>query len=1117
MNDTRTTFLTSAELSEILRQTDPSALLVPPRILRRVIKQDRKLAGLGLQVPHRKSYVIGRDALLRIASRDELDVAADRVLPDILLLFPRPDAEKLERRGREQTLLKYWRLLFHARVHRALEQHLTAGKLTQEAVAERIAAIGRIEFDEARAVLRQENFLLPHAGRGETFTEYEEFAALFLELMYFAPELLAAYFPAILNADAVRAVLAQDVDATELFTATRLPGAADPLRRRTWESSSGPQPQVPEEPARDEEARELLETAVSATALGNIVRSAISRTRAGADANADLDALAHRLKRALGLSNDQAAVWRSALVPLLALAGRGIWPVEARFLYDLQKVCVDQERDIFAVDLIEWIVSWGRRPIFRLLPYQKDLLTVKHLRRALHKLTAVRLQDEERLRLARLVYTALQQAEHHLRDLLRPAIVGVLDQVGLTPGDVAESVSRDKLVEELLDRSIEQSFLTMGDLRDAIARNRVKLPDMVDPVTFLLGDQLVRANRGMAAALDGIFRRGEIYLRWLQRFSSLAFGNPVGRFLTRYIVLPFGSSFMALKAWEELEELTKKALGLKVPGEHHAAKHAHGVNLYVWLGLGVFLLLLFHVPAFRRGVWADLKLAWKGTTNVLVELPRAFLRLEWVQRVLQSRAYILVVQVVIKPLPWAALAWACLHLADAPPGASLGVAVTVFVLAGGLLNSRWGLVLEEATTDWLVRTWLLIHSDLIPGLVRWILYFFRRLVDVIDRFLYTVDEWLRFRRGDNRLLLFIKPVLGLIWFLFAYTVRIVINLFVEPTFNPIKHFPVVTVTAKLLLPFYWELRDLFAGPLVPILGVTAGRLVALGMVFLLPGLGGFLVWELTANWRLYRANQSPTLDTEIVGHHGETVVRLMRPGFHSGTLPKLYAKLRRAKGRSARRQREALHGVSERLRQFVQRDLLAILQTSITWAGAPTLEVGKIRLATNRIRMEVRAVGGESLFVELYERAGWLLAATDLPADGNTWLKALTPEQLLTFRDALAGFYEFAGVAVVREQVIATLPPEFAWEVTEEGLVVWPKAGNQPRILYPLSQGPTFNLPPEVPEPRALLFIATPVWWEDWVRTWELDHDSEGHPPLLSEEVRLLGSPEGVIANSQRA
>jgi hypothetical protein len=1125
MNDSpAATVVSSRELADLLRQVDPSALLVPPRILRRVIKQDRGLSGLGLQVPHRKSYVIKRDALLQIAGHHELGIPADAPLPETLLLLPEPDPVKLKQRGRGRSLVDYWRLLFHARIHRALEQSLAAGKLTDEDVRRRIAAIGLSEWAEVRAVLRQEHFLLPPVNEGAAFTEYAEFAALYWELRYFVPRLLKEYFPGILLAESVEAVLRQDVDAAELFKATRLPGAPDPVEQPeappAEQQAAGAQTE-PREPQRVEgsEAQRLLDEAVGAAGRGNVVRSAINRAKVGADAGPDLDALAGRLRRALGLSQEQAAAWRAALETLLAPAARGFWSVEGRFLYDVQKVCLDQEREIYAVDLVEWIVSWGHRPVLRLLPYQQDLLTVKHLRAALHRLTAVRVSDDERLRLAHLVYDALEDREHRLRDRMRPAIVGVLDKVGLTPENVAEGVSRDKLVEELLDRALERGFLSMGDLRDAIARNRVKLPDLVNPVTFFLGDRVIRANRGMAAALDGIYRRGEIYLRWLQRLSSLLFGNPVGRFLVLYLVLPFGTSYMAIKAWEEIEGLAKEALGLRkaLTEEEevaHAVKHGHGVDPYVWLGLGVFILLLMHVPAFRKVVWVGLKGAWTGICWLLSDLPRAILRLSWVQRVLRSRLYLVLAQALLKPLPWGVLVWLGLRLCRAPAEVSLGVGGGVFVLVCGLLNSRWGLMLEENTTDWLVRTWHLIHSDWLPGLVRWILYVFRRLVDGVERILYTVDEWLRFRPGDSRVSLFVKPVLGLVWFCFAYVIRIVINLFVEPTFNPIKHFPVVTVTAKLLLPMSFKLRDLFAGPLIPVLGERLGHLVAWCGFFLLPGLAGFLVWELKENWRLYRANQSPTLDPEVVGSHGETVLRLLRPGVHCGTVPKLYAKLRRAKGRSARRQREALFHVRERLHDFVERDLLAILATSKAWAGAPRLHVGKIHLATRRIRVEVAAVGdaGGSLFVELEERAGWLLGGTSFGEGESTWLARLDPRQVLAFRDALAGFYKLAGVTLVREQVEAALPPRTAFDVTEEGLAVWPAAGTDGVAVYPLEGGP--ELAPrlvagnggewQLLAEKSLLFAANPVWWEDWVRTWQKDHDGQGHAPLLPEDVHLL-------------
>src|SRR5690242_12245322 len=107
----------TAELQHLLQALDPAVLLVPRRILRRVIKHDRHLTGVGLQVPHRKTYVIDREALLKIADRTELLIDPGRPLPKTLLLLNRPDAERLARQPRGEALLKFWRLLFHARVH----------------------------------------------------------------------------------------------------------------------------------------------------------------------------------------------------------------------------------------------------------------------------------------------------------------------------------------------------------------------------------------------------------------------------------------------------------------------------------------------------------------------------------------------------------------------------------------------------------------------------------------------------------------------------------------------------------------------------------------------------------------------------------------------------------------------------------------------------------------------------------------------------------------------------------------------------------------------------------------------------------------------------------------
>ena len=80
-----------------------------------------------------------------------------------------------------------------------------------------------------------------------------------------------------------------------------------------------------------------------------------------------------------------------------------------------------------------------------------------------------------------------------------------------------------------------RGFLRIGDLRDAIARNRVKLPDLRGPGELVRGDPLIRANEWLAVRLDGVYRRGEVYMRLLQRGCSLFFGTRPGRWFSKYV------------------------------------------------------------------------------------------------------------------------------------------------------------------------------------------------------------------------------------------------------------------------------------------------------------------------------------------------------------------------------------------------------------------------------------------------------------------------------------------------------------------------------------------------------------------------------------------------------
>src|SRR5207253_5803924 len=222
---------------------------------------------------------------------------------------------------------------------------------------ERIHRIGQAEFDEIRTVLRQEKFLLPPR---DDRTAYEEFAAVFLEMSFFAASLLPRYFPAIDDFSRILDILAEDVDAAAIFAAIRLAGAPEP-------TVMADEPEPVEAPPDDElvgiphvrrreserRYRRLIAHSERAAAAGNHVRAAIDHARAAESAGSKhhaakardraavaLDRLLERLQHALQFDDVEAKSWRGSLAVLLPRAARGIWPAEARLLYDLQQVCV---------------------------------------------------------------------------------------------------------------------------------------------------------------------------------------------------------------------------------------------------------------------------------------------------------------------------------------------------------------------------------------------------------------------------------------------------------------------------------------------------------------------------------------------------------------------------------------------------------------------------------------------------------------------------------------------------------------------------------------------------------------------------------------------------------
>jgi len=1010
------------QLRSALAAADPSAILVPARILRRVVRVDRGLSWLN--GAHPTSYVIAGAALQAIVDGAELGRPPAAAWPGTALLIAQPDPEELAQTDSGIILTELWRRLFRARVERELSAAFKSGTIELAGLTARIDAIGPTEFEEARTVLRQDG-LLPELVSDQA--AYTAFAAVFLELSFFDPRACSIVFPAIESAAAVESVLARDFDGKALLAVTRPAGAPEPSCPSS-EDSDDRELEPPAEAAEDEEPfegpgearvrdRRLATLAQTAAKRGNTVRAAILWTRlanrSGPEADqaersaarAALRQLAVRLRKALFVQKGEASLWVEALTPLLKLAAREFWSPERRLLYDLQSVCIDHEREVFRLEPVAWLLSMGRRPLKHPLPHLREVVMSKHLRSAAKWLRRVRLPREARARLEGLLRPAVNRAEEALRRRFRPWVDSTLESEWARPGNLPERVAYRKLVEELIDPIVSRGFTTLGDLRDAASRGNLKLTDLKSPGEFFRGDRLLKADRALGEAVDGVHRRGEIYLRWLQRFSALAFGTPLGRALTRYLALPYGGSFVLLKGLEEINDV----LIARVTGAHF-----HLVSPTSILLLGTIALGLINHAQFRRALLATLNVLGRVLRVALWEIPARLINHPLVRRLLSSSLGLAAWRFLLKPGLVTATLWALARLAGLGPIVANALGLAAFLAASFVFNTRAGMVLEELAVEQVSRAWHSLVFEVAPGLFRIIMSAFSSAVEWVEKLIYAGDEWLRFREGQSRVLLGAKAVLAPVWGIAAYAVRVCLTLLVEPTINPIKHFPVVTVAAKLMLPFALTLTGILSAPLTPFLGAVIAKSIAAATVALLPGFFGFLAWELRANWRLYEANRPESLGALAVGSHGETVVRFLRPGFHSGTLPKRFARWRRTRraGReqAALKHREALHHVEEAVRRLVQREFAALLRESRS-LGNRSIAPGSIYLATNRIRIELlaTAVDQPSLWIDIEERSGILAAGVSRPG----WLEGLNAAERLTLADALAGLYKISGVELV--------------------------------------------------------------------------------------------------------
>ncbi|MDG4551628.1 MAG: sulfite exporter TauE/SafE family protein [Candidatus Contendobacter sp.] len=606
----------------------------------------------------------------------------------------------------------------------------------------------------------------------------------------------------------------------------------------------------------------------------------------------------------------------------------------SRLLHDLERILLEGRTEYYRLQPVAWLWHGGRRPLRLGLPFQGPLKALRALNAAKIRLDRLPWSGAETAYFSAPLRTLGDLIGQRFRQQLQPRLGGLLDAAGFLPGDPRGRVARNVLQEELFQTILHRWHLRFTDLRDAVARNEWRLPDL-DWGGSLRGDRLARFDRQASTALPGVYQPGEFYLKGLQQLSAPLFGTFAGRWITRFLLFPFGIAFIGLESLGFLLSLAgRDSVRLVNPGAVLAVGAGLNVLMHTERGrkavaaLGRSCRWLFADFLYRRvGRWTH----WRRATR-------------WFRYPLVRR----VSRYVLEPL-LIGLVFALLSISVAKElgldtgGLPTFLLVLGFILGSLLRNSQSGRRLLDGAITRFIAFWRRVRHALLVGLFRWVVDLFDGLMRGVEQTLHRVDEAVSHHRDEGLGVMAIKAIVGPVWRAFSYLIHFYAAVLVEPQINPVKHFPVVMVADKLMLPFFPALTTTLLALLDPVLPRFVGLPLATATVLLSPGLFGFLAWELNENWKLYRANHSDRAQPARFGPHGETLYTLLRPGFHSGALPSTFAELRAVIGLESEherpypqrlRQAEARLGeVLESLRAFVTRELVFALIERCRAAG----------------------------------------------------------------------------------------------------------------------------------------------------------------------------------------
>jgi hypothetical protein len=652
-------------------------------------------------------------------------------------------------------------------------------------------------------------------------------------------------------------------------------------------------------------------------------------------------------------------------------------------LHDLERVLLESRATYYRLRPFHWLASRGTLRLRQILPFQAQLKALRALDAAASRLEQLGWPTAD---VERFAVTLSRLSDHlggRLAAQLRPHLSSALEEAGFSARNHREAVAAHKMREELLDVIKRRRHLKFTDVRDIVARNILRLPD---PTLEELrkGDRLAHFDRAATKALPGVYQPGEFYIKGLQQLSAPLFGTPRGRLILRHLIVPLGLAFLGLKTIDLL-------VGLLAP----TGTDFHLAQLWLVMTLGV----LINAVAYTQIGRLIAEVIWRGSLwtlrLLLFDGVRKLLRWGPVARVLATSLIRGLARNLVQPLFIGILmVLPVVGIGLLIEGLELELGLSLFVLAfavGTLArNTPAGRRMLDnavsATHQFLRR----VNQTLVIGLIRELLHFFKEVTRRFEQGLHRIEEVMSHHLGESKLQLAVKSFFAPIWKLMESVIQFYVTVLVEPQINPIKHFPLVTIAHKLMLPFLPALTGLLVAVTDPFLPKLIAYPFVTLTILLLPGLAGFLVWELKENWKLYAANhagsrpvvhsagpieavgrselQSAPIEPAMIGSHGETMRGMLRRGFHSGTLPKAFDRLRRVLREQIRdeipypqRLRDAQHRLSE-----VNRVLCVFCDRELTYAlrrRCADPECGLVRVETRQPRLSSSSF---ELNLELY-------------------------------------------------------------------------------------------------------------------------------------------------------